>query len=201
VVDSNCQKIIEKKAKIVQDTRKNQTERTAIKIENVRIVTTEVTLITATGRTGIEVIDMKEAMEDTKRTKEPSQMMVILLGRTIYINHLSQTTTEDDLKEVFKKFGEIVSCKIIRDQSNDRSKEFGFIQYAEKEMAEKSVVEMNDTVLGLKPIKVEISKRRGPRKQTPGRYMGPRTDRDPRGNGYRGERFYNKGLSTTKKKF
>lgn len=79
-----------------------------------------------------------------------------------------------------------MSCKIIRDQSNDRSKEFGFIQYAEKEQAEKAVIEMNDTVLGSKPIKVEISRRRGPRKQTPGRYMGPRNERDPRGNGYRG---------------
>ena len=99
---------------------------------------------------------------------------------------------EDDLREAFKRFGDIVSCNVVRDKITRLSKEFGFIKFEDKDSADKAVSEMNETVMSNKKIKVEISKRGGPRTQTPGKYLGPRDDREGRD---QRDRFNKKRLS------
>lgn len=88
--------------------------------------------------------------------------------------------TDEEFREAFKRFGEILTCNIVKDKITMQSKEFGFIKYEDKESAEQAVQEMNETLLNDKKIKVEISKRGGPRNQTPGKYFGPRDGREPR---------------------
>ena len=96
------------------------------------------------------------------------------------MNNLDVSLTDEEFKDAFKRFGEIMTCNIVKDKINNQSKEIGFIKFEEKESADKAVMEMNETVLNNKKIKVEISKKGGPRNQTPGKYFGPRDGRDPR---------------------
>jgi RNA recognition motif-containing protein len=49
----------------------------------------------------------------------------------IYVGNLSQRTTERELLELFKTFGEVSSCKIITDRDTGYSKGFGFIEMSE----------------------------------------------------------------------
>ncbi len=53
----------------------------------------------------------------------------------IYVGNLSLETTEDDLREEFKKFGEVVSVTIMNDRyiGSGQPKGYGYIQMASKE--------------------------------------------------------------------
>jgi len=46
----------------------------------------------------------------------------------IYVSNLSFHTTDEDLKTMFSKFGEVTSVKIIFDKVTNRSRGFGFIE-------------------------------------------------------------------------
>lgn len=61
---------------------------------------------------------------------------------------------------------------MVKDHINKQSREFGFIKFALKDSVDVAVKQMNETVLSGREIKVEISRRSEPRRQTPGRYMG-----------------------------
>jgi RNA recognition motif-containing protein len=46
----------------------------------------------------------------------------------IYVSNLSFSMSEAELKNVFSKFGEVESVKIISDRNSGRSKGYGFVQ-------------------------------------------------------------------------
>ena len=46
----------------------------------------------------------------------------------IYVGNLNYRVTDDDLKEAFQDYGEIVSAKVIMDKYTDKSKGFGFVE-------------------------------------------------------------------------
>jgi len=76
----------------------------------------------------------------------------------IYIGNLSYDVSEEKIKELFSKFGEVSSVKIITDQYSGRSKGFGFVEMNDKDSADKAIQELNGTdVLG-RDIKVNLAK-------------------------------------------
>ncbi len=65
------------------------------------------------------------------------------MAKKLYVGNLSYSTTEDDLREAFAKIGEVLSATLIIDQTNGRSKGFGFVEMATDEDAEKAISAMN----------------------------------------------------------
>ncbi len=45
----------------------------------------------------------------------------------VYIGNLSHETTEDDLRQAFEVFGQVISVKIVRSRSTGESAGFGFV--------------------------------------------------------------------------
>ncbi|MHC4426890.1 MAG: RNA recognition motif domain-containing protein, partial [Planctomycetota bacterium] len=45
----------------------------------------------------------------------------------IYVGNLSDETTEDDLRQAFETFGQVISVKILRDRATGKSNGFGFV--------------------------------------------------------------------------
>lgn len=43
--------------------------------------------------------------------------------------------SEEDLKEIFSKYGEVTSCKILKDKETKKSKGVGFVNFADKQSA------------------------------------------------------------------
>ncbi|KAK8483557.1 hypothetical protein V6N13_105212 [Hibiscus sabdariffa] len=88
----------------------------------------------------------------TGRSNFCSQFASLRLNSTLtfpklFISGLSRETTDDQFKEAFNPFGQIVEAKIIRDRATGRSKGFGFVTYTSMEEAEKAREEMNATFL------------------------------------------------------
>ena len=51
----------------------------------------------------------------------------------IYVGNLNYQITEDELKNVFSAYGDVVSVKLISDRETGRAKGFGFVEMADDE--------------------------------------------------------------------
>ncbi len=74
------------------------------------------------------------------------------MSKKLYVGNLSYNTTEDDLREAFAKIGEVQSATVIIDQTNGRSKGFGFVEMASDEDAAKAITSMNGSSLSDRSI-------------------------------------------------
>lgn len=73
----------------------------------------------------------KETTESKKLKKDEKIMnMYMREERKLFLGGLSQETTEKDLKAIFKEFGTIIDCKVMRDGDTGLSRGFGFVTYA-----------------------------------------------------------------------
>ena len=61
----------------------------------------------------------------------------------IYVGNLSYQTTEDELRDLFAEFGDVVSAKLIADKFTGQSKGFGFVEMSNNSEAQKAMDELN----------------------------------------------------------
>ena len=64
----------------------------------------------------------------------------------IYVGNLSYRVREDDLQEVMAEYGEVVSCKIIKDRETNKCKGFAFVEMDDASAA-KAIEELNGAEL------------------------------------------------------
>jgi len=76
------------------------------------------------------------------------------MSKKLYVGNLSYSTSEDDLREAFAKIGAVQSATLIIDQTNGRSKGFGFVEMASDEDAAKAISAMNGASLSDRTITV-----------------------------------------------
>lgn len=80
----------------------------------------------------------------------------------IYVGNLNFSVSEDELQEVFGKYGEVSSVKIITDKYSGRSKGFAFVTMDEDEHAQNAINELNGTELNTRSMVVNEAR---PRKE------------------------------------
>lgn len=78
----------------------------------------------------------------------------------IYVGNLNYRMTEDSLRELFAKYGEVESVKIVQDQYSGRSKGFGFVEMSDKDEGEKAIQGLNDSDVEGRNIRVNFAKPR-----------------------------------------
>lgn len=61
----------------------------------------------------------------------------------IYAGNLPWGLSEEDLREAFEAFGEVVSVKIIKDKFTGRSRGFGFVEMPNQEEGEAAISALN----------------------------------------------------------
>jgi RNA recognition motif-containing protein len=61
----------------------------------------------------------------------------------IYVGNLSYKVRENDLQGVIEEYGQVVSCKIIKDRETGKSKGFGFVEMSDDVAAAKAIEELN----------------------------------------------------------
>jgi RNA recognition motif-containing protein len=106
----------------------------------------------------------------------------------IFVGSLPFKLSDSELRELFEKYGEVSSAKIINDRETGRSKGFGFVEMPDDEQAQKAIEELNGSDLKGRSIVVNQSEERkrdgGGNRGGGGGYSGGGSNRG--GGGYGG---------------
>ncbi len=94
----------------------------------------------------------------------------------IYVGNLSRETAEDDLRQAFEAFGQVISIKILRDRVTGESNGFGFVGMPISDEGQTAISELNG-----KDWKGHIIKIEEGRMKTTYRASGGRRDSSGRG--------------------
>lgn len=86
------------------------------------------------------------------------------LGANLYVKNLSPDIDDQKLHQMFAKFGEITSAKVMLDQ-NQRSRLFGFVAFKTKEAATRALHEMQSAIVDGKPLYVSRAQNKAFRQQ------------------------------------
>ena len=86
--------------------------------------------------------------------------------KNIYVGNLPFSTTDNDLREQFEKFGEVERVKVITDRETGRSRGFGFVEMPDDTAGSKAIEELNGADMDGRSLKVNEAR--------------PREDRGPR---------------------
>ncbi len=84
----------------------------------------------------------------------------------VYVGNISYKATEDDIKELFLKIGDVESVKIIKDAYTGKPKGFGFIEMVSKEDTKRAIEELNGKTFMERTL--SVSKARPQRKEKRG---------------------------------
>lgn len=80
------------------------------------------------------------------------------IGANLFVYHLPQQITNDDLVTLFCSFGNIISANIIVNMETGESKGYGFVSYDSPANAEKAIHYMNGFHIENKRLKVQHKK-------------------------------------------
>ena len=58
---------------------------------------------------------------------------VVDVAQRIYVGNLPYTSTEDEVRELFAQYGEVVSCALPTDRETGRPRGFGFVEMADED--------------------------------------------------------------------
>jgi len=76
------------------------------------------------------------------------------MSKKLYVGNLPFSVTNEELKKIFSKFGEIEEANVISDKYSGRSKGFGFVTFSKDEDADKAIKEMNGKEIDGREVKV-----------------------------------------------
>jgi len=105
--------------------------------------------------------ELKKQREEAKaeRQKKYQGQMV-----NLYVKNLVDSFDDAKLRELFEQYGTITSCKVMLDPATGKSRGFGFVCFANKEMANNAMNEMNSKIIEGKPLYVGLAQRKDARR-------------------------------------
>ena len=80
------------------------------------------------------------------------------MAKKLYVGNLSFDVGDAELEQAFSEYGEIVSAVVVKDRDTDRSRGFGFVEFAQEADAQKAKEAMNGKELGGRTLKVDDAK-------------------------------------------
>jgi len=73
----------------------------------------------------------------------------------LLVRNLDRATTEDQLFALFKAFGTVQSCNLVKDQTTGESKGFGFVEMPKVGEAKAAMQNLNNTKVGGNKVRVK----------------------------------------------
>jgi len=60
------------------------------------------------------------------------------MAKKLYVGNLSFNTTDQDLESIFSEYGTVTSASVVMDRYTNKSRGFGFVEFAEDADAKKA---------------------------------------------------------------
>ena len=73
----------------------------------------------------------------------------------IFVAKLNFKTSKEDLEAAFATYGQVTSCKIVRDKETGRSKGYGFVEMPNDEEGTQAIAALNEKELDGRAIVVK----------------------------------------------
>ncbi|MGP1580991.1 MAG: RNA recognition motif domain-containing protein [Wolinella sp.] len=89
--------------------------------------------------------------------------------KSIYVGNMAYSASEQDVRELFSQYGDVLSVKLIVDRDTGKAKGFGFVEMEDSE-AEKAIDALNNSEFLGRNLRVNEAKPREPRDARPPRY-------------------------------
>lgn len=81
------------------------------------------------------------------------------MSKKIYVGNLPFNATEDDIRDLFSRFGNVLSVSIISDRETGRPRGFGFVEMDDND-AEEAVSKLDNTDFGGRNLRVNEARPR-----------------------------------------
>jgi RNA recognition motif-containing protein len=78
----------------------------------------------------------------------------------IYVSNLSFNTNDAELNELFSKYGNVSSAKVITDRESGRSRGFGFVEMPSEEEGKEAMLGLNNKEIEGRAMSVSVAKER-----------------------------------------
>ncbi len=78
----------------------------------------------------------------------------------IYVSNLSFNTSDVELQDLFSKYGEVSSAKVITDRETGRSRGFGFVEMANDAEGKAAMEGLNNKEVEGRAMSVSVAKER-----------------------------------------
>lgn len=76
----------------------------------------------------------------------------------IYVGNLAFKVSDQELREAFEEYGDVISAKVITDRETGRSKGFGFVEMNNADEAQNAIEEMDGIEMHGRNLKVNKAK-------------------------------------------
>jgi len=80
---------------------------------------------------------------------------------TIFVGNMPWAMTEEDLHQLFKRYGLVASVRIATDHTTGRARGFGFVEMPDDAEAEAAIAGLHGTMFEGRPLTVNESHPRG----------------------------------------
>jgi cold-inducible RNA-binding protein len=87
------------------------------------------------------------------------------MEKKLYVGNISFKASEEDVRELFARSGDVESVKIITDAHTGNPKGFGFVEMATEEDAKKAIAELNGTTFMERTLSVAEARPQQPRER------------------------------------
>ena len=99
----------------------------------------------------------------------------------LYVGNINWKTSDDELAEHFRQYGDVIEAKIMLDHETGRSRGFGFVTMGRAEQACVAQEKLDGQSLGDRPLRVNEAHDNGHRRQSPPNEKNKRRPRRQRG--------------------
>jgi RNA recognition motif-containing protein len=82
------------------------------------------------------------------------------MATRLYVGNLPYTAEEQQLRQMFAEFGEVVEVRLVTDRDSGQSKGFAFLEMSTDEAARNAIASLNGTQLGDRTLTVNEAKPR-----------------------------------------
>jgi cold-inducible RNA-binding protein len=74
--------------------------------------------------------------------------------KSIFVGNLDFNVAEDDLRQLFGRYGQVDRITVMTDRETGRSRGFAFVDMANRDEAEKAIAELNSSELAGRSLNV-----------------------------------------------
>ena len=82
------------------------------------------------------------------------------MSKNIYVGNLPFSTTPEELRAEFEKYGSVTNSEVIKDRETGRSRGFGFVEMSDDSQADAAIAALSGMEMGGRKLTVNEARPR-----------------------------------------